>query len=382
MAWLSDLILRAKTTKKQLFTPSPRTTVIPGLSEKEAANLPYPVNALPGGRDVATPYGSIRVYEWGPEDGEKILFVHGITTPTVLLGDLGHDLVDRGYRVMLFDLFGRGYSDAPTDLDYDVRLYVSQILLVLASSKLPWSTFHLVGYSLGGGLCASFATYFPHLLSSLTVIAGCGFIRPHHVGWQSRFLYSSGLLPESLVKVLVQQRIRPSSEEHPPTVGGGDILSAETKKSATNVDHDCNGGDGFDSAVISKSRPGVTVSSVVGWQVDHHEGFVHAFLSTMRNAPIYAPQENWETLAAMLEARRRSKHVEEAEPTQGLTAGKVLFVLAEDDSVVVKDETIQDARRVLGLDGADFAVLPGGHEVPITGTSMVADAMERFWRKY
>jgi hypothetical protein len=31
-------------------------------------------------------YGTIRVYEWGPEKGRKILFLHGITTPCVALG--------------------------------------------------------------------------------------------------------------------------------------------------------------------------------------------------------------------------------------------------------------------------------------------------------
>ena len=41
----------------------------------------YPSDILPGARDVDTPYGSIRIYEWGPEDGMKILFLHGLSTP-------------------------------------------------------------------------------------------------------------------------------------------------------------------------------------------------------------------------------------------------------------------------------------------------------------
>lgn len=49
-------------------------------------------------------YGSIRVYEWGPSDGHKILLVHGITTPCLALGGLAHGLVEKGYRVMLFVL--------------------------------------------------------------------------------------------------------------------------------------------------------------------------------------------------------------------------------------------------------------------------------------
>lgn len=84
--------------------PSPRSTVLPGLSDEEIRALPLPADVLPGARDVSTPYGSIRVYEWGPEDGPKVLFVHGITTPCIALGGVAHALVDRGCRVMLFDL--------------------------------------------------------------------------------------------------------------------------------------------------------------------------------------------------------------------------------------------------------------------------------------
>jgi hypothetical protein len=84
---------------------SPRSTLLPGISEAENRQHPLPTDVLPGARDVATPYGSIRVYEWGPEDGDKVLLVHGITTPCIALGGLAHALVDRGCRVMLFDLY-------------------------------------------------------------------------------------------------------------------------------------------------------------------------------------------------------------------------------------------------------------------------------------
>lgn len=88
--------------KSEPFTRSPKSTALASLSAEEIQSLPYPPDIFPGGRDVSTPYGSIRVFEWGPEDGEKVLFVHGISTPTIALGDLAHELVGKGYRVMLF----------------------------------------------------------------------------------------------------------------------------------------------------------------------------------------------------------------------------------------------------------------------------------------
>lgn len=85
---------------------SPRQSLLPKLSDSELSELALPPDVLPGARDVATPYGTIRVYEWGPEDGKKVLFIHGITTPCIALGDVAHHLAHKGCRVMLFDLYG------------------------------------------------------------------------------------------------------------------------------------------------------------------------------------------------------------------------------------------------------------------------------------
>ena len=81
---------------------SPRDSLLPDLSPEDAAELPYHPAALPGARDVDSPWGTIRVYEFGPRDGEKVLLIHGISTPSIALTDLAHKLVGRGRRVMLF----------------------------------------------------------------------------------------------------------------------------------------------------------------------------------------------------------------------------------------------------------------------------------------
>lgn len=88
-------------TTEQIIN-GPRDTLLPKLGQKEVDALDYPPDALPGGRYVDSPYGVIRVYEWGPEDGRKVLFVHGITTPCIAVGAVAQGLVDKGCRVMLF----------------------------------------------------------------------------------------------------------------------------------------------------------------------------------------------------------------------------------------------------------------------------------------
>ena len=75
--------------------PSPLTTLLPTLSTSQADDLPYPPDTFPGARDVESPYGSLRVYEWGPQEGRKVLLVHGISTPSVSLGRLAMQSLDK-----------------------------------------------------------------------------------------------------------------------------------------------------------------------------------------------------------------------------------------------------------------------------------------------
>lgn len=88
--------------RKEKNYPSPLKTLLPRLSQEEVKALVYQPDQFPGARDVETPYGSVRVYEFGPEDGPKVLMVHGISTSCVTLGQIAHGLVDRGCRVMLY----------------------------------------------------------------------------------------------------------------------------------------------------------------------------------------------------------------------------------------------------------------------------------------
>lgn len=288
------------------------------------------------------------------------------------------------------------------------------MLLVLASSHIAWWTggpaggFHLVGYSLGGGLSVAFARHMPHLVRSLSLVAPGGLIRRDvHVGWRSRLLYDSfvarRLLPGILVRYLVRRRIRPPTPSQaepaeaeivdgdtagpiPLPAGGAD----NRKREAPPGNSDASGGAAFDAGLVMPrygAVPGATVSSVVRWQVDRHEGFVAAFLSTIRHAPIYAPQGDWAVLSSLLAARRRprgkgSDDSDAGTLPGGLCGGRIHMVLGENDPVIVRDEAVHDAREVLGPDGVAFTVLPaGGHEIPMSRSVEVAEALVAFWDK-
>lgn len=84
--------------------PSPRETLVPHLTVEQAGALAYPPDLLPGARDVSTPHGTMRVYEWGPTDGKKVVFIHGDTSPAPILAPIAKALVSRGCRVIMFGM--------------------------------------------------------------------------------------------------------------------------------------------------------------------------------------------------------------------------------------------------------------------------------------
>ncbi|KAI6848166.1 putative alpha/beta hydrolase [Hortaea werneckii] len=386
--------------------PSPRHS-LQLLSAQDLTSLPYPPNALPGARDVDTPYGNIRVYEWGPEDGRKVLLVHGISTPCIALANLADSLVDKGCRVMLFDLFGRGYSDTPDPARYpqDTQLFSSQILCVLASSKLAWTgpnRFTLVGYSLGGGIGASFASYFPELVEGLVLIAPSGLLRPKHISAKSKLLYGN-LLPQSLIHYYVGNRLRGgppsiwkqnsnsagSNSGNPEATTTGAIQAAESEvPSNSPSSHPAQAPNS--SAPIFPNRPAISPANAVGWQVDAHPGFVPAFISSIQHAPITEQHERWRLVGHRQEAARASsgdKTDDLQSPSANAAAGaalkekKVLILLGEQDSVIIADEAEEDANKAMGKDNVEVVRLEGGHDVPIVAAKECGEATATFWKR-
>ncbi|KAL2392081.1 hypothetical protein ABEF93_001372 [Exophiala dermatitidis] len=371
--------------KRPTILPSPRTTRLPSLSDEEKSQLPYPPDVLPGARDVDTPYGSIRVYEFGPESGRKVLLVHGISTPAIALGAVAHGLADRGCRVMLFDLFGRGYSDNPADLPQDIRLFTTQILLALASSPLSWTgketgtgsgkasagkgSFTMIGYSLGGGISATFTSYFPDLIDSLVLIAPAGLLRPHHISKTSHVIYSEGFIPEPILQRLVKKRLRQPLAAPPPKTEAEaknqQVDATEAVQAEAGVSIESNS-----QATLSKIRPHVTVEATVVDQLDTHPGFVPAFMSSIRYAPIRDQHVRWRMIAQRIAERNREEG----------TNKKVLIVAGATDPIIVRQELEEDAREVL-QENVEFVVIDAAHDVPIVKADEVVEHIVDFWSR-
>ena len=100
----------------------------------------------------------------GPEDGPAVIIVHGATLGSVAYQGYVPPLVAAGYRVVIYDQYGRGFSDRPSD-GLTIDLLQGQLLELMDYLDLQQA--HLFGVSLGGAVIARFAAANPTRAHSL-----------------------------------------------------------------------------------------------------------------------------------------------------------------------------------------------------------------------
>lgn len=114
-------------------------------------------------------------YQWhGPVKGQVIVMVHGLTTPSFVWRDQIPALTQAGYRILTFDHFGRGYSDRPTGKQ-DLAFFIKELDEIMNALKVC-KGYHLVGYSMGGGIAAQFTSLRRDHIWKLVLIAPIGFL--------------------------------------------------------------------------------------------------------------------------------------------------------------------------------------------------------------
>lgn len=116
--------------------------------------------------------GVLSYYLRGPEDGEKVVLVHGFSTPKFVWDNNIDVLTGAGYRVLAYDHYGRGFSDRPK-ITYDQDLYTRELLNLLDALAIT-EPVTLIGYSMGGGNVIGFAARYPQRVKKLILIAPVG----------------------------------------------------------------------------------------------------------------------------------------------------------------------------------------------------------------
>lgn len=108
----------------------------------------------------------------GPTTGRPVVLLHGFSMPSFIWDPTFAALAAAGFRVIRYDLYGRGWSDRP-QARYDKALYVRQLAELLDALQLAHAS--LVSLSMGGVIAAEFAFRFPKRVSRASFIDPAGF---------------------------------------------------------------------------------------------------------------------------------------------------------------------------------------------------------------
>jgi pimeloyl-ACP methyl ester carboxylesterase len=108
----------------------------------------------------------------GPVEGPLVVCVHGLTTPSFVWAPLTKGFVACGFRVLLYDLYGRGFSDRPNG-PQDKGFFNTQLDDLLVHLRVD-APFYLIGYSMGGAIAAGFVATYPTRVRRLVLLASAG----------------------------------------------------------------------------------------------------------------------------------------------------------------------------------------------------------------
>jgi len=135
---------------------------------QEQEELTDSVRTKVSGKFVRLPDGFVHYELAGPADVGTVVLVHGFSTYFFTWDATFQALVDAGFRVLRYDLYGRGYSDRPAVV-YDKDLFDRQLFGLLAALDIH-DRVDLVGNSMGGLITTTFAARHPEKVRTLTLI--------------------------------------------------------------------------------------------------------------------------------------------------------------------------------------------------------------------
>jgi pimeloyl-ACP methyl ester carboxylesterase len=108
----------------------------------------------------------------GAESGEVVVLIHGFSVPYFIYDPTFKFLTDSGFRVLRYDLFGRGFSDRPA-ARYNIDLFLDQLSGLLDALRFTRPV-SLIGLSLGGIIASTYAVKHPERVSKLVLIDPAG----------------------------------------------------------------------------------------------------------------------------------------------------------------------------------------------------------------
>ena len=126
------------------------------------------------GEKFATLPTCITHYKVEGEGNEWAVLVHGYATPLFIYDKIAESLVNNGYKVLRYDLPGRGLSER-VDKTYNHDLFATN-LEELVNYVIGSDSFYLVGTSMGGAIVTAYTARHPERVKKLVLLAPAGMV--------------------------------------------------------------------------------------------------------------------------------------------------------------------------------------------------------------
>jgi len=120
-------------------------------------------------RYIHTSYGRTHVIVSGPEDGEPVLLLHGMTFNSTMWATTVPALTKGGYRTYCVDVpgdFGKSEVTVPMKKRQDCAEWLQEVMNALQLEKA-----NLIGHSMGGWMSLYFALACPDRVNKLVLLA-------------------------------------------------------------------------------------------------------------------------------------------------------------------------------------------------------------------
>ena len=109
-------------------------------------------------------------YELSGENKSRVVvLVHGFSIPAYVWEPTFLHLINEGYTVLRYDLYGRGFSDRP-EVDYTMDVYVKQLDELLEALDIS-EPINLIGLSMGGAIATHYTNAYPEKVAKVGLIA-------------------------------------------------------------------------------------------------------------------------------------------------------------------------------------------------------------------
>ena len=132
-----------------------------------------------------------------------VVLVHGFSVPSYILDTTFNSIEEKGFRVIMMDLYGRGFSDNP-DLPQTDELRANQVIELLDRRNIKKAS--LVGLSNGGRIISKIAYLKPEIVNELFYIASSGFYEYPDTNERDVTLYEINDLIKSYPEMAMGQK--------------------------------------------------------------------------------------------------------------------------------------------------------------------------------